>query len=185
MKFKSFLLAGLLTSMTACVSVHDQPAGPDPVTEKGVVKITWQEPTKYTDIVATGQLQSRFENKLFNTLTDELNGIASKVLKPGEVLMMDVTNVDLAGDVRPSFGETATNIRVVKDVYPPKINFRYKIMQGNRVVMSGNEKLQDMFFMGGIQPVVQRPFMYESNLLRHWFNKSIAPRFDGVHQSSY
>lgn len=185
MKLKSLLLASLLTTVTACVNVQDTPVGPDPITEEGVVKITWQDPKKYTDIVATSELQSRFEKQIFTTLTADLNILASKVLKPGEMLVMKVTNVDLAGDVRPTFGETSNNIRVVKDVYPPRIAFSYKVMQGNRVVMSGQEKLQDMFFMGGIQPLTEKPFMYEANLLKHWFNKSISPRFDGAHQSNY
>ena len=184
MKLKFLFIVGLITALAAC-SNSNQTMISNPVTESGVVKITWHDPQKYTDIDAAGELQSRFEQKVFATLTADLNKQASKVLKANEKLVLMVTNVDLAGDVRPTFGEVSNDIRVVKDIYPPRIAFSYKVMKDSRVVLSGDEKLQDMFFMSGIQPLVQRPYMYEASLLTHWFNKKISPRFEGSHQSSY
>ena len=50
MKVKTLILAGML--VTGNVMATDQ-ATPNPVTEEGVVKITWQDPKKFSDIEST------------------------------------------------------------------------------------------------------------------------------------
>ena len=70
MKIQSLLLAGVL-SCSAAWAADEAPV--DPVTEDGVVKIVWQSPKDYRDIKSSGELQSRYEKRLFETLTENIN----------------------------------------------------------------------------------------------------------------
>ncbi|MBV7316186.1 DUF3016 domain-containing protein [Shewanella sp. NIFS-20-20] len=151
-----------------------------PVTQAGPVQIEWLDPNKYTDITSSSELQSRFSQRVFDTLTANLAQVATPVLEPNEKLQLVVTNVDLAGDVRPTFGAALNDIRIVSNLYPPRITFTYKVLSGNQVVMSGSEKLQNLGFLDGIQPIIERPFMYESALLTTWFNQTLAPTLQGT-----
>ena len=172
MDLKYLLVAGVLV----CQISAAEETVVNPITEDGIVKIEWQNPKKFRDIKTSNELQSRFENRLFETLTKNINKQAEKVLKPGQKLEMQVSDVDLAGDMRPTFGATSGDIRIVKDLYPPRVIFTYKITQGEKVVIAGDVTLRDMSFMSNSQGFNEKPFHYESNLFNDWLQKSIAPK---------
>ena len=177
MAARVLILAGMLTASS--VMAADEKVE-NPVTQDGVVSITWQSPDKYSDIESTGERQSRFEQRAFDSITENLAKLADKVLTHGEQLQLTVTNLDLAGDVRPTFGASANDIRVLKDIYPPKITFSYRVNKGQEVILSGDEELRDLNYLGGIQPRRQESFMYENQMLKQWFNKTIAPQLEGI-----
>ena len=177
MEIKAIFLTAVLLPGTV---LADNKQAPNPVTEAGAVKITWQLPDKYTDIKSSGELQSRYELRAFESMTKQLNKLADKVLTNGEKLELTVTNVDLAGDVRPTFGAPPNDIRVLKDIYPPRIAFSYRLIKGHEVVLSGEENLKDMNYLGGIQPRRQESFVYENKMLKQWFNRTLAPQLEGL-----
>ena len=147
----------------------------NPMTENGVVKIEWKDPKNFRDVKAVGDIQSRYEMRTFNTLTKNLNKEAAQVLKPNQKLELQVTDLDLAGDVRPTFGATSHDIRVVKDIYPPRINFSYTVTEDGKVMMAGEEKLKDLGFMYSTNRMKDKPTRYESKLLTDWLKKTLVP----------
>jgi len=173
MKLTYILLAGVLTS-TAVIAADETVE--NPVTEQGVVKIEWQDPKNFRDVKAVGDIQSRYEKRTFKTLTKNLNKEASKTLKSEQKLEMLVTDLDLAGDVRPTFGATMNDIRLIEDLYPPRITFSYKILEGDKVIMAGDEKLTDMGFMQTVGRASDKPLRYESKLLTDWLKKTVEPK---------
>ncbi|ABV89036.1 DUF3016 domain-containing protein [Shewanella pealeana] len=172
MNVKHILVAGILASSSAWAADE---AVENPITEDGMVKVEWQDPDSFRDIRSSGDIQSRFEQRTFEQMTKSLNKEASKILKPDQKLEMVVTDLDLAGDVRPTFGATTNDLRVVKDIYPPRITFSYKILQGDQVVMAGDEKLTDMNFMYSINKMNNKPYRYENELLSSWLKKTVKP----------
>lgn len=173
MKVQFLLLAGVLSC--SAVWAADE-VKTDPVTEDGIVKILWQSPKDFRDIESSGEIQSRYETRLFDTLTKNINKEASKILKPNQKLEMTVTDIDLAGDMRPTFGATADDLRVVKDIYPPRMTFSYQVLENGKVIIAGDEKLSDMGFLSGIQSQTDKPFMHETQMLTDWLKKAIAPK---------
>lgn len=167
----------LLASVLSCSAVWAADgAKTDPVTEAELVKIVWQNPKDFRDIKSSGEIQSRYEQRLFDTLTSNINKEAAKVLKPNQKLEMTVTDVDLAGDMRPTFGATVDDLRVVKELYPPRMTFSYQVLENGSVIIAGDEKLSDMGFMSGIQSINNKPFMYETKMLSDWLKKTVAPK---------
>ncbi|GIU23649.1 DUF3016 domain-containing protein [Shewanella schlegeliana] len=173
MKLKTLFVAGMLVSSS--VWAADE-AVENQVTEDGVVKVEWQDPDSFRDIRSSGDIQSRFEKRTFDQLTKNLNKEASKILKPDQKLEMVVTDLDLAGDVRPTFGATTHDMRIVKDIYPPRITFSYKVIEGDKVIIAGDEKLIDMNFMYSVNKMNDKTYRYENAMLTSWLKKSIAPQ---------
>ncbi|MGS0675470.1 DUF3016 domain-containing protein [Shewanella sp. 0m-4] len=175
---KLLLLITITTTliMSGCAKT-DEPTVPlNIMTNDGNLNILWQDINQYSDIEATIGLQSKFEQYLFTELTDELGQLANKHLAKDQQLDLTVTNVDLAGDVQPTFGATAADdIRVVTELYPPKISFDYTLSQNGKVIKSGTEKLDNMGFLFGIQPITNDPFPYERDLLTNWFKEKLEP----------
>ena len=173
MKVKYILVASLLASSS--VWAVDE-AIDNPITEDGVVKVEWQDPNSFRDVKSSGDIQSRYEKRTFEQLTKSLNKQAAKLLKPEQKLEMVVTDLDLAGDVRPTFGATTHDLRVVKNIYPPRITFSYKILQGDKVIMAGDEKLTDMNFMYSVNKMNDKPYRYENKMLESWLKKTVKPK---------
>ncbi|MBM7073240.1 DUF3016 domain-containing protein [Shewanella sp. 202IG2-18] len=166
------LVLGLVALLfTGAASAHDAKKDETVNIENGSVSVIWQSPDHYRDIKSSGELQSRFQARLFKDLTKSLSKEAKKVLKSKQKLQMIVTDVDLAGDVRPSFGAGASDLRVVKDVYPPRFKFTYKVTQEGKVLATGKENISDLGFLDRIQPAFDRPFKYETHLLNSWMDK--------------
>ncbi|MCE9679831.1 DUF3016 domain-containing protein [Shewanella sp. AS1] len=172
MKRKLLLLLATLASWNLAANTADE----NSVTQEGVVKITWKKVDDYQDVKAVSDIQSRYQQRVFDTLTKNINKSASKILKPNQTLEMVVTDVDLAGDVRPTFGATPNDIRLVKDIYPPLIVFSYQVLEEGKVIIAGDEKLRDMGFMQTIGVVNDKPFRYETNMLDGWLKKTVAPQ---------
>ncbi|MCG9730105.1 DUF3016 domain-containing protein [Shewanella sp. Isolate13] len=168
------IVAATLT-ISGCAQ-QQQPTEPQNfLTNDGNVNILWQSTNDYSDIEASVGVQSKFEQYLFAELTKELGKLANKHLANDQQLDLTVTNVDLAGDVQPTFGASTDDIRVVTDLYPPKIHFDYTLTQNGKVIKSGSEKLNNMGFLMDIQPIGNDPFPYERDLLTDWFKKTIIP----------
>ncbi len=172
----SLLTLIIMAILSGCTSTAKKEPIENYITHDGNLAIIWKDPSQYTDIESTTWLQSKFGPYLFSELTDELGRDVNKVLGENQKLDLMVTNVDLAGDVQPTFGATVNDIRVVSDLYPPKISFDYSLSQDGKVIMSGSEKIQNMSFLFGIQPITSQPFPYESELLTKWFKDKIQPK---------
>ena len=172
------LLKLVLFTATLTITGCAQQAPTEPqnfMTNDGKVNILWQNTNDYTDIEATIGVQSKFEQYLFTQLTQELGKLANKHLTEGQQLDLTVTNVDLAGDVQPTFGASVDDIRVVTDLYPPKLDFEYTLSQNGKVIASGTEKLRNMSYLSDLQPLNNDTFRYEQKLLTEWFKKTIKP----------
>jgi hypothetical protein len=166
----------MMAMLTGCTSTAKKEPLENYITHDGNISIIWKNPSQFTDIESTTWLQSKFTPYLFSELTDELGQMANKTLGKNQKLDLMVTNVDLAGGVESTFGATVNDIRVVSDLYPPKISFDYSLSQDGKVIMSGSEKIQNMGFLFGIQPITSQPFPYESELLTKWFKDKIKPK---------
>ena len=175
MNINYLLVVGALVSS---VAIAEEVEVVSPITETGIVKVEWLEPDNYNDIKASNELQSRFENRFFETMTKNINKQAEKTLKPNQKLEMQVSNVDLAGDMRPTFGATTGDLRVVKELYPPKMTFTYQILEDNKVIISGDEKLTDMSFLSRISRINERPFSAETTMLNDWLKRTVAPQLE-------
>ena len=72
MNMNYLLIAGVLISNLA---IADEAEVTSPVTENGIVKVEWQDPASYRDIKSSNELQSRFENRFFETMTKNITGM--------------------------------------------------------------------------------------------------------------
>ncbi|MCL1078876.1 DUF3016 domain-containing protein [Parashewanella spongiae] len=169
---KKALLTLIAITFSGSIMAHDT-ADKNPITQDGAVTITWKDPTHFRDIKSSGERQSRFQNRLFETLTKNINKLTSNVLKENQTISLEVTNLDLAGDVRPTFSAASNDIRVIKNIYPPRITFSYKVLEGKNEVFKGDEKLSDLAFMDTIHNAMNKPFNYETKLLKNWVNRTL------------
>lgn len=141
------------------------PTKPFPKTE-----VVFFEPEKFTDVrdSALGDSE-KARNETLGELRTYLVKQTNRLLAPGQVLKVTVTDVDLAGDFEPWRGGQWADVRIVKDIYPPCIKLAFKLTdaEGN-VLAQGDRELRDMAFMMRLSINRDDPLKYEKALLDDW-----------------
>jgi hypothetical protein len=96
---------------------------------------------------------------------------AAKRLPADESLAISVTDVDLAGSFEP-WQRFSNEIRVVKDIYPPKIDLRFRLTRADgSVVKEGERTLRDPGFLSSPTSYPSDNLKYEKTMLDEWISR--------------
>jgi hypothetical protein len=138
-----------------------------PTTSAATSEIKWTNPDDYRDIYSGEEHRKHFRERTFKTLEKHFSSLA-KQLPQGQMLKIEITDVDLAGDVQ--HGGTR-QIRLVKEIYFPKMKFSYQVVDAaNNELSAGQADLKDMTFMTGINLRYRNDSLgYEKKMLDNWF----------------
>lgn len=143
----------------------------------GEVKVEYKDYKKFTDIKPASETRGSFEKRTMASFDKIFADLAGK-LPEGYSWNVVVTDIDLAGDVNHMFTQTGQQIRVIKEIFIPRINFSYTLLDQNKVVVAEEKdlKLKDMGFMTRISGArADRPFEHERSMLERWFKDTIEP----------
>ena len=136
------------------------------------VEVTWTNPDKYRDIDSGEQHRKHFKERIFKKLEKHFAELADTLPKD-QLLKIDVTDVDLAGDVHHG---GIRQIRIVKDVYFPRMELSYQLVNADKtMVTSGDAKLKDMRFLSYIGPAYKNESLgHEKKMLDDWFKATFS-----------
>ncbi|MFZ6686810.1 DUF3016 domain-containing protein [Undibacterium sp. SXout11W] len=144
------------------------------VADAGEVKVTWQDPDKYADIRPGNESRDNFRAQVFKELGQVFTDLAKKL--PDDVQWsVTVTDLDLAGDVRPMMRAGGNEIRIIKDIYWPRMSFNYTMTNATgQTIAESSENISDMgFMMSRPLNVGNGSFPYESRMIEDWFQKQL------------
>ena len=146
----------LLALAGAAASVH----------AAGAVEVSFVEPARYSDAGRDPAESRRNED----TLARYLEGLGERYLAAGQVLKIDVLDLDLAGIVRPSRRGTG-DIRIVRGGSDaPHIKVRYSLTAAGQVVKSAEETVTDLNYFGHASDGTSGdPLRLEKRMLDNWF----------------
>ncbi|WP_027170815.1 DUF3016 domain-containing protein [Methylobacterium sp. 10] len=141
----------------------------------GSVEVRFIEPDRYVD--ANTQFSSSIGPKAtLAELRRLIEQAASPFLAPGERLVVDVLDVDLAGFPNPG-ASVPYGLRVVSDATPPSFRLRYTLLnQRGQRIASNEERASDINFLLGARAAQSGSFPYERELLREWARRRFANR---------
>ena len=139
--------------------------GVAPAEAVGRAEVRYIDPTTFTD-AGFGSLE---RERTQRQLTQHIDRLAQR-LPSGQVLRVDITDVDLAGEVDAfSFHR----VRVMGEVPDaPRLSLRFELLDGTQVLARGEEQLSDMSYLArrsGLRP--SEPLPYESRMLKAWFSE--------------
>ena len=107
-------------------------------------EVTWTDYKEYRDIDPGNESRKHFRERTFKDLEKHFAKLAEK-LPEGQILKIDVTDVDLAGDTHAG---GINRLRIVKEIYFPKMSFSYQLVNADgSVAQSADVELKDMNFM--------------------------------------
>ncbi len=142
--------------------------------EQSRTTVAFENPEKFTDIKdsATGTDKGReYYLKLIRNRVEE---VAGQVLPAGRHLEMTFTDIDLAGDYLPAMA-AGHDIRVMKDIYTPRMKFTFKIADASgAVVKEGTETIHDLNYLSTIGIVGRNdPLFYDLSMLSDWLRRNL------------
>jgi hypothetical protein len=136
------------------------------------VEVKWSNPDKYSDIDAGNEHRKNFKERTFKSFEKHFSKLAES-LPEDQKLVLDITNVDLAGDVNHS---GIQRIRVVRDIFFPRMEFTYQLLNADSVIVkSESVSLKDLgFLMHNGFKYRSQSLSYEKEMLDDWFNETFA-----------
>lgn len=137
-------------------------------------EVLFFEPQKFTD-VKDSSMGDADRTTYLEQIRDHLLEQAKYHVPEGHKLSVTFTDIDMAGDFEPWRGPRWDDIRIVKDIYPPRmvLTFRLTDAQGN-VVKEGKRELRDLAFMMKISMTFRDdPVRHEKALLDDWIRTEL------------
>ena len=143
--------------------------GTEPTRTIARADVNFFEPNKFTDV--RDSYMGDFERTTYlDSIRDHLLENAKYYVPEGHRLSVTFTDIDMAGDFEPWRGPRFDDIRIVKDIYPPRMNLAFRLVdaEGN-VVKEGKRELRDLSFMMKITMGFRDdPVRHEKALLDDW-----------------
>ena len=132
-------------------------------------EVNFFEPEKFTD-VRDSYMGDYDRTTYLDSIREHVLEQAKYYVPEGHKLSVTFTDIDMAGDFEPWRGPRFDDIRIVKDIYPPRIALAYRLTdaEGN-VVKEGKRELRDLSFMMKITMAFRDdPVRHEKALLDDW-----------------
>ncbi len=160
MKRLALLLAALLPTLAAA-----QPA----------VEVKFGDLSKFTDLRVSYSTTDRERASLAEELQRHIERAAPARLPPGMRLAVTITDVDMAGEYPPVTGGFSRDIRVIKDVYPPRIDLDFRLLRADGgLEREGHRELRDAGFMWSTSSFTRERLAIEKSLLDGWLQREFA-----------
>lgn len=133
-------------------------------------EVTWTDYDSYRDIKPGDGSRKHFRERTFKDFEEHFTKLAES-LPEGQVLKIEVTDVDLAGDTNAG---GINRLRIVKEIYFPRMDFSYLLVNADgNVVKEDKVELKDMGFMtSGNMKYRNESLGYEKKMLDDWFSKT-------------
>ncbi|MEO6246483.1 MAG: DUF3016 domain-containing protein [Opitutaceae bacterium] len=137
-------------------------------------EVIFFEPTKFTDVRDRAMGDASL-NTYLEQLRDHVLEQAKYHVPEGHLLRITITDVDMAGDFEPWLGPRWDDVRIVKDIYPPRINLTFRLTDAaGTVVKEGKRELRDLAFMMKITAGFRSdPLRHEKALLDDWLGQEL------------
>jgi hypothetical protein len=139
------------------------------------VKVDRTDPAPFTELKHSHALRDNRPAEWLEPLARHLQRRADDRLPPGEQLSVTFTDVQRAGSYEPWRGPRWDEVRVVKDIYPPRIDLRFRLTDADgRTLSEGERSLRDSAFLTRDGLDSNDPLRFEKRLLDSWLRKEFA-----------
>ncbi|MBY0574842.1 MAG: DUF3016 domain-containing protein, partial [Undibacterium sp.] len=92
----------------------------------GDAKVNWGKLDDFTDIYPSYETKEMFRERVIKEFADVFTALARK-LPDGMHLEINVSDLDLAGDVHGTMATLSGQIRVMRAIHWPKMDFTYQL----------------------------------------------------------
>ncbi len=135
-------------------------------------EVVFVDPEKFTDVRDSYTGTDSGREAILDQLREYFQQETKKLIPEGDKLYISITDVDLAGDFEPWRGPRWDDVRIVKDIYPPRINLSFRLTDSSgKVLKEGKRDLRDLAFLMKITTTfMDDPLRHEKTLIDDWYH---------------
>ena len=163
-------IAGLICA-TGLMAATDAPVTPS------AVEVSFEKPEEFTDFTHSYTQKDYQQDGLMAEIREHVQQRAASRLAAGQKLVVKFTDIDLAGDFEPWRVSTNQDIRIVKDLYPPRMKLEFKLLNADgSVAAEGKRSLVNLGFMSSLAFPQSDPLRYDKEMLTDWLRTELTQR---------
>ncbi len=169
------LAVGLLAACAATEPTSPNTQAAAQAATDAPVTVQFVDPAGFAEVRATPRQGDSQAKAWMDTLDRHLEQRAPRYLPPDTHLLVQFTDVKLAGDYEPWRRPGLDNVRIVRDIYPPRIDVNYLLTDSKgQILKQGSSKLRDPAFLMHVRSYPSDPLGYEKDMLDDWLRKEFA-----------
>jgi Protein of unknown function (DUF3016) len=166
------LLLVLLLATLGCAAAAGRATTPG---RPEAVAVTFAHPERFTDVKDDVIGSERGAAALLGDLGRFLSTMGDRYVPPGQRLEIIVTDIDLAGAFEPWRGPQVDRVRIMRDIYPPRIELDFRLLDPHgAVVRQGHRVLRDPRYLRRAALGESDRLRYDKALLRDWLNREFG-----------
>lgn len=136
------------------------------------VEVAFESPEKFTDVKTGALTTDAARDATLAALRDYVERAAAPRLPADTTLRVTFTDIDRAGDYEPWRGAALADVRIIKPIYPPRIDLEFKLVDSTGAVLrEGRRQLTDLTFQSRIGENRLDDLRYEKDLLGDWLRR--------------
>jgi hypothetical protein len=164
MKTHRIFLTALLTIVPLVTFAREQPA------RNPRLEVVFHEPEKFTDLGDTYMASESSRESDLAEIRRYLSDQSRYYVPEGHRLEITFTDIDRAGDFEPWRGARLGDVRIVKEIYMPRMTLTFRMVDATgKVVKEGRRELRDPNFMQKLSLVGRsEPLYHDKTLLDDW-----------------
>lgn len=145
--------------------------------DAGPVAVRWNDPATFTELrTGAGRRDNTNRGDWVRQLAEHLRASAQPRLAEGERLEVVITDIKRAGDFEPWHDPRYQDVRIVRDIYPPRISLSWRRLDADgRVLDQGERRIVDGgFLVDGTSVNASDPLRHEKRLIDRWVRTQFA-----------
>jgi hypothetical protein len=171
MKTSIIALAAFSSLLAAPVPAR---AESNPVSQ---VEVTYVSPEKFSDFKDSSMNTEKGREYLAAEFTKHIRRVAKEVLPAGDRLEVRFTDINLAGEYEPQHGPQYDDIRIMREIYPPRMRLDFRLLGADgKVVAEGARNLIDMNYQSNGRTFDDDPLRYDKQLLTDWLHSEFRKK---------
>ncbi|HEX2854607.1 MAG TPA: DUF3016 domain-containing protein [Opitutaceae bacterium] len=132
-------------------------------------EVVFFEREKFTDVRDQNFDNDKNRDAILEQLKTYLQERAQLYVPEGAKLSVTIKDVDMAGEFEPWRTPAGHDVRIVKEIYAPRIKLAFQFTDANgEVVKQGTRDLRNLDFMRNSFGNFNEPYRYEKALIDDW-----------------
>jgi hypothetical protein len=135
------------------------------------VTVVYNQPENFRDVKDSDTGTDKERDAILDEIKEFIVKHAPDFLPEGHTLTVTFNDIDMAGDFEPWRSSSLNDVRIMKDIYPPRMVFTFKLTDSTgAVAKEGERKLSDLFYLQNISAAssMSDPLRHEKTLFDDW-----------------
>ena len=152
------------------------PAAPRELPAAGPVKVQWTDPAGFSDLRLSHNRWEAQRGDWVAELARHLQRRADERLPPGQTMDVTITDIQRAGGFEPWLGPNYSHVRMMRDIYPPRMTLEMRITGADgQVLAEGERRLSDMNDLHSGPPALNSgdSLRHEKRMIDDWLRREL------------